>query len=78
MRAIATSARVGGSSGADVEAMEGYAVLSTALSYGVPAIEVRVVSNEIEEPDRARWRIAEAVEELAPVALAVLEEVARG
>lgn len=54
-RAIGTSARVGGTSGCDVEAMEGFAVLRAAQLAGVPAIEVRAISNHIEEPDRARW-----------------------
>jgi len=52
---IGTSARVGGTSDCDVEAMEGFGVLRAAQLAGVPAIEVRAVSNEIEEADRARW-----------------------
>jgi futalosine hydrolase len=58
--AIGTSARVGGTEGCDVEAMEGFAVLRAAQVAGVPAIEVRAISNDIEEPDRARWHFAEA------------------
>ena len=42
---IGTSARVGGSSGCEVEAMEGYAVLRAAALAGVPAVEVRVLAN---------------------------------
>ena len=57
---IGTSARVGGSRDADVEAMEGFAVLRACELAGVPAVEVRVVSNEIGEPDRALWRFDEA------------------
>jgi futalosine hydrolase len=56
VRPIGTSARVGGSTGCDVEAMEGFAVLRAAQLAGVPAIEVRAVANEIDEPDRGRWR----------------------
>jgi futalosine hydrolase len=52
---IGTSARVGGTSDCDVEAMEGFGVLRAAQLAGVPAIEVRAISNEIEEADRARW-----------------------
>lgn len=72
--AIATSARVGGTSGFEVEAMEGFAVLRAAEVAGVPAVEVRVVSNELGEPDRARWRLAEALaalDELLPRLVAV-------
>jgi nucleoside phosphorylase len=59
-RAIGTSGRVGASSGCDIEAMEGFAVLRAAALAGVPAIEVRAISNEIEESDRARWELAKA------------------
>jgi len=71
---IATSARVGSTSGVEVEAMEGFAVLRAAEVAGVPAVEVRVVANEIDEPDRARWQIAEALaalDELLPRLIAV-------
>jgi futalosine hydrolase len=61
---IGTSARVGGGSVA-VEAMEGFAVLRAAELAGVPAVEVRVVSNELGEPDRALWRFEEAFARLA-------------
>lgn len=74
---IGTSARVGGSNGCAVEAMEGFAVLRAAALAGVPAVEVRVLANEIAEPDRARWRLAEAREALA-AALPVLVEAAAG
>ena len=52
---IGTSATVGGTAGTDVEAMEGFAVLRACALAGVPAVELRVVANEIEEEDRARW-----------------------
>jgi futalosine hydrolase len=58
---IGTSGRVGGTSGCDVEAMEGFAVLRAAQAAGVPAVEVRAISNAIEEPDRARWDMAGAL-----------------
>ena len=44
---IGTSARVGGTSGCPVEAMEGFAVLRSCALAGVPAVEVRAVSNWI-------------------------------
>jgi nucleoside phosphorylase len=65
LRPIGTSARVGGSQQVDVEAMEGFAVLRACELAGVPAVEVRVVSNEIDEPDRARWRFEDAFALLA-------------
>jgi nucleoside phosphorylase len=65
LRPIGTSARVGGSRGVDVEAMEGFAVLRACERAGVPAVEVRVVSNAVAEPDRALWRFEEAFAKLA-------------
>jgi futalosine hydrolase len=62
---IGTSARVGGSHGVDVEAMEGFAVLRACELAGVPAVEVRVVSNAIDEPDRTLWRFDDAFATLA-------------
>jgi futalosine hydrolase len=59
--AIGTSARVGGTSGCEVEAMEGFAVLRACELAGVPALEVRAVVNEISEPDRALWRFADGL-----------------
>ena len=73
---IGTSARLDGTNGCEVEAMEGYAVLRAAALAGVPALEVRVVSNAILDEDRGRWRIDAAKRLLAdsvPVVLAELE-----
>lgn len=58
---IGTSAAVGGSTGCEVEAMEGFAVLRAAELAGVPAVELRAVSNEIDEPDRSRWRFEDGL-----------------
>jgi futalosine hydrolase len=62
---IGTSAAVGGTSAHPVEAMEGFGVLLAARQAGVPALELRVVSNEIEESDRALWQIDDALAILA-------------
>jgi futalosine hydrolase len=74
---IGTSARVGGSSGCEVEAMEGYAVLRAAALAGVPAVEVRVLSNAIGEPDRSKWRFADAKATLATALPRLVEELDR-
>jgi futalosine hydrolase len=58
---IGTSARVGGTSGCDVEAMEGFAVLRACELAGVPALELRAVVNEITEPDRTLWRFEDGL-----------------
>jgi nucleoside phosphorylase len=73
---IGTSAAVGGTTGCDVEAMEGFAVLRAAELAAVPAVELRAVSNEIAEPDRSRWRLDDglaALEAALPKLLARLE-----
>ncbi len=79
---IGTSARVGGTTGCDVEAMEGFGVLRAAQRAGIPAIEVRAISNEIEETDRTRWHfdaaftaITAATPELVH---AILESITNG
>ncbi len=59
---IGTSARVGGTTDCAIEAMEGFAVLRACELAAVPALEVRVTSNDVDEPDRARWRFADALE----------------
>ena len=65
---IGTSAAVDGLSGSDaaiqVEAMEGFAVLRACALAGVPAVEVRAVSNEVGERDRTRWEIPRALASL--------------
>lgn len=77
---IGTSARVGGT-GHDterppVEAMEGFAVLRAAQLAGIPAIEVRAISNAIEEPDRRRWRFDEAFAAIVDATPRLVREVA--
>lgn len=63
---IGTSAVVG-AEGHDlsVEAMEGFGVLRAAALAGVPAVEIRAISNRIGDEDRSRWQIAEAIDALS-------------
>jgi futalosine hydrolase len=74
---IGTSASVGGGAEVRVEGMEGFAVLRACALANVPAIEVRAISNEIAEGDRARWRIGRALEALADVLPRMLEAAAK-
>jgi futalosine hydrolase len=70
---IATSGLVGGGTACDVEAMEGFGVLRAAELAGVPAVEVRTISNLVSD-DRLAWRIDKALAALAEaVALLVAE-----
>ena len=73
---IGTSARVGGTVHCDVEAMEGFGVLRAAQLAGVPAIEVRAISNDIEEPDRARWHFDAAFAAITAVTPQLVRAVA--
>jgi nucleoside phosphorylase len=47
-----------------VEAMEGFGVLRACALAGVPAVEVRAISNDLGEGDRARWMIQRGLEVL--------------
>lgn len=50
--------------GAGAEAMEGFGVAEAAAAHGVPALELRAVSNAVGPRDRAAWRIGEALDAL--------------
>jgi nucleoside phosphorylase len=73
---IGTSASVGGGITCDVEAMEGFGVLRAAALAGVPAVELRAVSNLVGEADRSRWRFEEAFAVLAEAVPRVLAALA--
>jgi futalosine hydrolase len=76
---IGTTAAVGGARECAVEAMEGFSVLRACELAGVPAVEVRVISNHVED-DRDSWRIDDALSALAdaiPVLLEAVEARAR-
>jgi nucleoside phosphorylase len=75
-RTIGTSGRVGATTGCDVEAMEGFAVLRAAMLAGVPAIEVRAIANAIEETDRSRWQFDAAFRAIVSATPALVREVA--
>jgi futalosine hydrolase len=72
---IGTSAAVGGA-GSDltVEAMEGFGVLRAAALAGVPAVEIRAISNEIGD-DRSRWHVTEAIAAISRVTPALLMQI---
>lgn len=74
---IGTTGRVGGGDGCEVEAMEGFGVLRAAALAGVPALEVRAISNPVSEADRGRWRIDDALDALRRALPPLLEELAR-
>ncbi len=74
---IGTSAAVGGAwHDVPVEAMEGFGVLRAAALAGIPALELRAISNEIGQPDRTLWRIDDALAALGRVVPCVIAAVA--
>jgi nucleoside phosphorylase len=73
---IGTTGRVGGGVDCEVEAMEGFGVLRAAALAGVPALEVRAVSNPVAEADRDRWRVDDALDALRVAVPRLLEELA--
>lgn len=74
---IGTSARVGGTTDCDVEAMEGFAVLRAAELADIPAIEIRSISNDIDESDRSRWHFDAAFAAITGITPRLVEEIAR-
>jgi futalosine hydrolase len=51
--------------GARAEAMEGAGVVHAALRHGVPAFEIRAISNMVGPRDPSRWKTREALEALS-------------
>lgn len=56
------------------ENMEGAAVALVSLRYGIPCLEIRGISNLVEDRDRSRWDIGRAVEAAQRFVLKVIEE----
>ena len=77
---IATTAAVSGQDPAHelrVEGMEGFGVLRACALGGVPAVEVRAISNDLGEGDRERWRIHRGLEVLNEAVPLMLETLAQ-
>ena len=69
---IATAGEVGGGIECDVEAMEGFGVLRACALAGVPAVELRAVSNAPDEADRGTWSFEDAFAALGDAVARVL------
>lgn len=69
--------RAGRVPGAAAEGMEGYGAAMAAATFGLPAMELRAISNPVGPRDRAAWRIPEALAALEK-ACAILPEVLFG
>lgn len=57
------------------ENMEGAAIALTALRYGVPCLEIRGISNLVEDRDMSRWDINRAVEAAQRFVIKIVEEL---
>ena len=55
--------------------MEGFSVLRAAELAGVPAVEVRTISNRPEDADRGLWRIEDALVRLGQIVPPLVEEM---
>jgi nucleoside phosphorylase len=73
---ITSCARVGGGGECQVEAMEGFSVLRAAELAGVPAVEVRTISNRPADSDRSLWRIEDALARLGEIVPLLVDELA--
>ncbi len=58
---------------AQVENMEGAAAAQSCLSFHIPLVEIRAVSNVAGEPDRGRWEIGRALKNLSVAVASVIE-----
>jgi futalosine hydrolase len=72
---ITSCARVGGGGHCEVEAMEGFSVLRAAELTGVPAVEVRTISNRPTDSDRGLWRIEGALGRLGEIVPLLIAEL---
>ena len=63
---------------AGCENMEGAAVAMACANFNIPCVELRCVSNMVEERDGARWQLAEAIEKICMVSEVALQEYIYG
>ena len=61
--------------GALCESMEGAAAAHVCAMHGVPFLEVRGISNLVEDRDRGKWRLAEAAGAAQNAVLRILENL---
>jgi futalosine hydrolase len=59
------------------ENMEGAAIALTALRYGIPCLEIRGISNLVEDRDLSRWDISRAVEAAQRFVIKIIEELSK-
>jgi futalosine hydrolase len=60
------------------ENMEGAAVARVCSEFGLPCLEIRCISNMVEDRDDTKWRLAEAVEKMAAAAVLLAPSLVTG
>ena len=60
--------------GAICENMEGAAVAHVCAMYGIPMLEIRGISNIVEDRDRSKWDIKTAAENCQKAVFVLLKE----
>lgn len=58
---------------AGCENMEGAAVAIVCQNHNIPCVELRCISNMVEDRDKTRWRLSDAVEKICKVAEILLQ-----
>lgn len=61
---------------AQVESMEGAAFCYAALQHGIPALQLRAISNYVERRQRENWELDKAIKALNKVVLDILDALA--
>lgn len=56
----------------EIESMEGAAFFFSCLTAGIPCIQVRAISNRIEERDKAKWDLTNALKHLNKTLLQII------
>jgi futalosine hydrolase len=71
----ATARRLG-ATGAQVESMEGFAVLRACASFDTPAVQIRGISNRVGDRERSSWNFQAGLDGLARIATVLFEHIA--
>jgi futalosine hydrolase len=71
----ARAVRLAQFTGAAIENMEGAAAAQSCISYGIPLLEIRAISNMAGEADRSKWDIKGALKRLGETVPRVLDIV---
>jgi futalosine hydrolase len=62
--------------GFQIESMEGFAVLRACNRNGIPAIQIRGISNRVGERERSGWNFQAGLDGLTRIATALFERIA--